>query len=176
MNADATAGGVMNSGRYSDALKRSASHAVNEGSMRFVSIIIPCRNERDFIASCLDSILGNDYPFRLIEILVVDGMSTDGTRGIVEAYAQHHTFIRLLDNPKKLTPAALNVGVKNAMGEIIIRMDAHATYDSKYISKCTKALDEYKAGNVGGIWRIIPRGNTLTGKAIVKSLSHRFGP
>ncbi len=140
-----------------------------------VSIIVPCRNEEEFITACLESILANDYPKDWLEILVVDGMSEDGTRWLIESYAQKYSFIRLLDNPRKITPVALNIGISHATGQIIMRMDAHATYEKDYISKCVHALENHGADNVGGIWRIIPRSDSIVGKAIVRSLSHRFG-
>jgi cellulose synthase/poly-beta-1,6-N-acetylglucosamine synthase-like glycosyltransferase len=140
-----------------------------------VSIIIPCRNEERFIAKCLDSVIANDYPNDRLEVLVVDGVSEDGTREIIERYAQQYPFIRLLSNDKKITPVALNIGIKHAKGEIIMRIDAHATYEKDYISKCVKYLDEYRAGNIGGTMITLPRDNTFTGKVIVLTLSHRFG-
>ena len=140
-----------------------------------ISVIIPCRNEEKFIAKCLDSVIANDYPKDRLEVLVVDGMSEDGTREIVERYAKQYPFIKLLDNPKKITPTALNIGIKHAKGEIIMRMDAHATYEKDYISKCIKYLNEYNADNVGGIWKTLPRDNTFIGKAIVIALSNPFG-
>ena len=140
-----------------------------------VSIIIPCRDEEKFISQCLDSILANDYPKENLEILVVDGMSEDKSREIVKRYAQQYPFIKLLDNPKKYTPFALNTGIRNSKGEIIIRMDAHATYIKDYISKCVKYLKEYNADNVGGIWKIMPRENTLINKAICFVSSSIFG-
>ena len=144
-------------------------------NLPFVSIIIPCRNEEKFIAKCLDSIIANNYPKDRLEILVIDGMSEDGTRKIVGRYTQQYPFIGLLDNPKKITPAALNIGIKHAKGDIIVRMDAHSTYEKDYISKCVKYLNEYKADNVGGIWIINPRNNTFIAKAITLALSHLFG-
>jgi len=140
-----------------------------------VSIIIPCLNEEKFIDKCLDSVIANDYPKDKLEILVVDGMSDDGTRKIVEKYVQQYLFIRILDNPKRITPCALNTGIKHAKGGIVMRMDAHTTYEKDYISKCIEYLGEYNADNVGGVWKTVPRDNTLTGKAIVLSLSHPFG-
>lgn len=141
----------------------------------FVSVIIPCRNEEKFIGKCLDSIIEQDFPKGNLEILVVDGMSNDDTRRIVKKYAINNSFIRLLNNPKKITPCALNLGIKNAKGEIIIRMDAHTTYQKDYISKCIKYLEEYKVDNVGGIWRTLPGEDTLTAKSIAIALSHPFG-
>lgn len=143
--------------------------------MKFISIIIPCRNEESFIGRCLDSILANDYPRELLEILVIDGMSDDRTRTIVQGYVQRHLLIRILDNPKKVTPCALNIGIASAKGEVIMRMDAHATYDREYISRCVKSMDQYQADNVGGVWKIMPRNNTIIDKAVTMSLSHQFG-
>lgn len=141
----------------------------------FVSLIIPCRNEEGFIGQCLDSIIANDYPRDLLEVLVVDGVSEDGTRGIVEGYAGKYAFIHPLDNPKRTTPSALNIGIAHAKGEVIMRMDAHSTLNREYISRCVKVLHEDEADNVGGLWEIFPRRNTLVGKAIARSLSHLFG-
>ena len=145
------------------------------GSLLFVSIIIPCRNEKKFIGKCLDSIIGQDYPKENLEVLVIDGMSEDGTRRIVEQYTAQYSHIKLLDNTKKITPCALNIGIKNAKGEIIMRMDGHATYEKDYISKCIKYLEEYNADNVGGIMVTLPRNDTFIGKAIAAVLSHPFG-
>ena len=144
-------------------------------TLPFVSVIIPCRNEEKFIAKCLGSIIANDYPKDKLEVSVVDGMSEDGTREMVEGYVQQHPFVRVLDNPKNITPAAFNIGIQQAKGEIITIMSAHATYEKDYIAKCVKYLDEYKADNVGGTMITIPRDNTFVSKAIVLALSHRFG-
>jgi len=141
----------------------------------FVSIIIPCLNEEAYIEKCLDSVIENDYPKDMFEISIIDGMSSDGTRSILESYIRKYSFVRILDNPKKITPVALNIGIKNAGGEIIIRMDAHSTYEKDYISKCVKYLNEYNADNVGGIWVTVPGKDSLLAKAIAFSLSHRFG-
>lgn len=144
-------------------------------SKPFVSIIIPCRNEEKFISKCLDSIIVNDYPKEELEILLMDGMSQDRTRAIIKQYISKYNFIKIFDNPKKITPAALNTGILHARGEIIVRMDAHATYEKDYISKSIKYLEKYKADNVGGIIRTLSKKNTPAAKAIVFSLSHGFG-
>ena len=144
-------------------------------SAPFVSVVIPCRNEARFIGACLDSILGNDYPKDRLEVLVVDGMSQDGTSEIVKEYAKRYSCIRLLDNPKRITPAALNIGIARSSGEIIMRMDVHARVGTTYISRCVQALEDYRADNVGGIMRTHPRQETPIAKAIASSLSHPFG-
>jgi glycosyltransferase involved in cell wall biosynthesis len=106
-----------------------------------VSIIIPCRNEEKFIGRCLDSIVNQDFPKEKMEILVVDGMSRDGTKEVVKNYGERYSLIKLLENPKKFTPFGLNIGVKEAQGEIIIRIDAHASYEKDYVSKCLKYFE-----------------------------------
>jgi len=143
--------------------------------MKLVSIIIPCRNEEKFISKCLDSIVAQDYPKDKLEVLVIDGMSKDRTRQIVNEYSKKHSFIKILENPKRITPCALNIGIKNAKGGTIMRMDAHATYQNDYISKCVKYLYEYNADNVGGVWKIVPRSNTIVGKSIALASSNFFG-
>lgn len=140
-----------------------------------LSVIIPCRNEEKFISKCLDFVVASDYPKSKLEVLVVDGMSKDKTREIITRYSKKYFFIKLLDNPKKYTPSALNIGIKSARGKIIIRMDAHATYAKDYISKSLKYLKEYKADNVGGVIKTIPRGNNLFSSAITLVLAHPFG-
>src|SRR5271167_693251 len=96
--------GRSDSRRIVDTAERTACGAR-------LSIIIPCRNEREFIGKCLDSLLVNDFPKEELEILIVDGMSEDGTREIVIEYADRYPFIRLLDNPRRVTPCALNIGI-----------------------------------------------------------------
>src|ERR1700674_773104 len=104
-------------------------------SLPFVTVVVPCRNEEKHIARCLESILANDYPKDRLEILVVDGMSEDGTREIVAGYSEHHPMVRLVDNPKKHIPVAMNIGIMAARGERILKMDAHSTYQQEYISR-----------------------------------------
>ena len=142
---------------------------------KFVSIVVPCLNEERFIKRCLESIIANDYPKEKLEVLVVDGYSKDKTREIVTEYSNKYSFIKLLDNEKVITPAAMNVGIKNAKGDIILKMDAHSVYEKDYISKCVKHLEESGADNVGGVLKSIPPNNTLGAKAIAVCLSHVFG-
>ena len=144
-------------------------------SLPLVSVIVPCRNEEKFIEKCFDSIVSQDYPNEKLEILIVDGMSEDKTREILKEYQKKYLFIKVLDNLEKIAPIALNIGIKIANGEIIIRMDSHATYDKKYISKCVKYLIENNADNVGGTMVTLPENNSLTARAIALALSHPFG-
>jgi glycosyltransferase involved in cell wall biosynthesis len=146
-----------------------------ERNFPLVSIIIPCRNERRYIAKCLDSIIAQDYPKEKLEVLVADGMSDDGTRKIISNYCRKFPFVKLLNNPKKFTPFALNIGIKNSVGETIIRMDAHAEYAPDYISQCAAAARQSGVENVGGRSVLSPRDDSLTARAIVAVLSSFFG-
>jgi glycosyltransferase involved in cell wall biosynthesis len=140
-----------------------------------VSIIIPCRNEEKFISKCIQSIMANTYPKNKMEILIIDGMSDDKTREIVKECTETYPCIRLLDNPMRSIPAALNIGIKNLKGQIVVRMDAHSTYEENYIANCVSYLLRYGADNVGGIWITVPGNDSLIARSIALVLSHRFG-
>lgn len=147
------------------------------GDLPFVSIIIPCRNERDFIVNCLESVSSCEYPKDRMEVLVVDGMSDDGTRGLIGTFARRYPFLKLkmLNNEKKTVPAALNKGIGISKGEIVLRMDAHNTYDKLYIKKCVEGLARHNADNIGGIWITLPQKDALIPNSIAIGLSHPFG-
>lgn len=138
-----------------------------------VSILIPIYNEERHLAQCLDSILANDYPRDNIEILAIDGLSTDRSREIVQEYANHYPFIRLLDNPKRSQAAALNIGIREARGDILIRMDAHTVYASDYIRQCVRLLETTDATNVGGLQRAV--GTDYVSGAIGVAITTPFG-
>jgi glycosyltransferase involved in cell wall biosynthesis len=140
-----------------------------------VSLIVAARNEEAFIGRCLDSIVASTYPRDRLEVLVVDGMSEDRTREIVEDYAARYPFIRLLDNPKKHATAAFNAGIKAARGEILMIVGAHAAYAPWYVERSVRTLLRSGADNVGGVWRIVPRDGTLVGQAIALASASAFG-
>lgn len=115
------------------------------------SIIIPIRNEENYIVKCIDSLLRQDYSSDKMEFIFVDGISTDCTKDIIQNYANKYpSIIKIFDNPHKTVPFAMNIGIKNAKGKYIIRMDAHSEYACDYISKCMYYLSRTKAANVGG--------------------------
>lgn len=140
-----------------------------------VSIVIPCRNEVGYIGRCLASIVANDYGMRAIEVLVADGMSDDGTREVIAEWSSRYPSIRLVDNPDRITPFAMNAGVRAARGELIMIMSAHATYQSDAIRLSVEYSASTRADNVGGSWRIVPRDEGLVARSIVYGLSHKFG-
>jgi len=140
-----------------------------------VTVIVPCRNEERFIAGCLDSILASTYPREALEVLVVDGRSDDGTRSVLADYIARHPTVRMLDNPRRIQPAALNIGIGAARGEILVRMDAHVVYPPNYITDLVAALLETGAGNVGGVLVTVPANETAIARAIAVAMSHPFG-
>lgn len=151
----------------------SADHST--GLAPRVSIVIPCRNEAGYIGRCLDSIIASTYPADRLEVLVVDGMSEDATRSLVESFGKRHPFIQLVDNPRRTTAYAFNAGVRRATGDLVMIMSAHATYHPEAILLSTRYSREYSADNVGGVWCVKPRTDGLMGRAIVQALSHPFG-
>lgn len=140
-----------------------------------VSLILPCRNEEDHIGACLDSLLATTYPHDDLELIVVDGDSDDRTRDIAARYAERHGGIRLLDNPRRIVPTALNIGIRAATGDVILRVDAHALYPPEYVPRLVAALLASGADNVGGCVVTLPSDDSLTAAAIATALSHPFG-
>ncbi|MGZ8889640.1 MAG: glycosyltransferase family 2 protein [Halobacteriota archaeon] len=141
----------------------------------FVTIIIPCRNEVQHISSCLESLIGNSFTKNRMQILVVDGMSDDGTRERIGVFSAKYPFVQRLDNIRQITPAALNIGIRKAKGDIIIRMDAHARYPKNYVQKLLEWMDKTSADNVGGVVVTRAGRDGLIAKAIAIVMSHPFG-
>ena len=140
-----------------------------------ISIIVPCRNEERYIESCLDSIVATTYPSDKLEVIVADGQSDDRTREIVARYASRYRWIRIVDNPGRIAPTALNVGIAHARGELIVRMDAHAVYPPDYLSRLVAASDETGADNVGGRLVTLPADGSPMAHGIAIALSHPLG-
>lgn len=144
-------------------------------NVRTVSVICPLFNEEKFIERCILSILEQDYPQDKLEVLFIDGRSTDNTREIVSKYAEKYPFIKLLDNPERIVPYALNKGLEESRGEVIMRLDGHCTYPTNYISELVRYLYELNADNVGGVWNTQPAKDTPICQAIALASSHPFG-
>lgn len=147
----------------------------NGEQLPLVSVLIPCRNEAKYIVGCLESVVRGDYPAECTEIWVIDGISEDGTPQLVRDYSRDKPHIRLLSNPGRVTPTALNMGVSASRGAIIARVDAHARVAPDYLRQCVTALHRFSADNVGGPMHTLPSTNTAVGRAIVLSLSQPFG-
>ena len=141
----------------------------------FLSVLVPCRNEARFLAGCLESILANDYPVNRMEVLVIDGVSSDDTSHVIEKFSARDARIRYLKNPSQTAPHALNLGIQEARGVLIARVDAHATVAVNYFSRCVARLEETGADNVGGAMRTVAQDQGFWSEPILAALGHRFG-
>lgn len=139
-----------------------------------VSVIMPVFNEIRHIDRSVASLSAQDYPLSDMEWIFVDGGSTDGTRDKLAEYAaKNPDKIRVLDNPKRTVPYAMNIGIAASTGKYVVRLDAHSDYAVDYITKCVHYLDTTDASNVGGIAET--KSNGVMGNAIAKMLSSKFG-
>ena len=146
----------------------------NTSGAPFVSVIIPVRNERHFIARTLECILRQDYPADRYEVIVADGMSGDGTREIIEAFAVRDDRVRLVDNATQVTPTGLNAAIAASRGEILCRIDGHCEVADDFITQNVRLLAEHpEAWIVGG--PIVHDGTGLRGKAAAIAMSHPLG-
>jgi succinoglycan biosynthesis protein ExoA len=140
-----------------------------------VSIIIPCRNERRHIEACVQSILAQEPPPGGFEVIVVDGMSDDGTHEIVKKLAQINPVLRVIDNPHRVTPFARNIGIRNSRASYYIAvLDAHTVYASDYVRECVKILKEHSEVCCSG-GPIVSAGNGIFGRATAAAMSHPIG-
>jgi succinoglycan biosynthesis protein ExoA len=121
-----------------------------------VSVIIPCRNEREAIEHCVASALSQQPPEGGIEVLIADGMSDDGTREILRKAESSDPRIKLIDNPGRIASTGLNAAIHASSGGIIVRMDAHTEYSPDYVRRCVELLKMTGADNVGGPARTKP--------------------
>lgn len=138
-----------------------------------VSVVIPCRNEENYIGECLDYICRQTYGIENIEVMVCDGMSEDKTRMVVSEYSKKYPNIKLVDNEKRVAPVAMNLGIKNSTGDIVVIFGAHAYMDEYYVENCVKKLHETDAMCVGG--RIESISENESAEVISKAMSSPFG-
>ena len=147
----------------------------------FISLIMPLRNEEAFIERGLSSVLEQDYPADRMEILIADGMSSDDTRerilkildGRFMSVSRPRSTVIILDNIVKIVPAGLNIALRQAKGEIIIRVDGHTVVSPDYVHQCVQALQRTHADNVGG--RMNAVGINSFGKVVALATSTPFG-
>lgn len=139
-----------------------------------VSVVMPVYNEEKYIEKCIDSLLLQDYPKENMEWIFVDGCSKDRTVELIKKYQNlYPTLIKILNNPQKIVPCAMNIGIATSCGKYIVRLDAHADYATNYISKCIYYLENTDAENVGGVAET--KSMKFMGNAIAKMLSSKFG-
>jgi len=139
-----------------------------------VSVVIPMRNEAGSIGACLETVLAQDYPAELFEVIVVDGDSDDASAAVVEEVARRTaTSVRVLHNPARIVPPALNLAIRAARGSVIARVDGHTRIDSDYVRVGVETLKRTGADNVGGPMTAV--GGGLLGDAVARVTSSRFG-
>lgn len=143
--------------------------------MTKVSVIVPCRNERDHIDAFLESVFAQvpASTQHALEVVIADGMSDDGTREILQDWQRRRPDLVVIDNPERITSTALNRAIERASGEIVVRMDVHTVYASDYVAECVRTLERTGATCVGGAWRPVGEGG-LQG-AIARAFESRFG-
>jgi glycosyltransferase involved in cell wall biosynthesis len=141
----------------------------------FVSVIMPIRNEADFIARSLGAVLAQDYPPERLEIIIADGMSSDETRAEIARLAAQHPerAITVIDNPRQIVPTGMNLAQRMARGAIIVRVDGHCEIAPDYISQCVAHLQRGEADGVGGPIETV--GQTPYSQSIALAMSSWFG-
>jgi GT2 family glycosyltransferase len=144
-----------------------------QASVPLVSVIVAMRNEEAYIGKCLGSLAEQDYPADRLEVLVIDGRSTDRSRQIVSETGVRLLNLRLLDNEKRISPAAFNIGIKSAQGQVVTIISAHSYLAADYVSRCVEYLTCTGADCVGGPIKTI--GEDPTAKAIALAMSSPFG-
>jgi len=140
-----------------------------------VSVIVPVRNEEQHISNCLRSLLAQTYSSANYEVIVIDGLSSDRTKKIVQSFCCTYSNIRCLDNLARIVPCAMNIGIRSASGEIIVRADGHNVYPSDYIENCVKYLEQTKADNVGGPIMTVAADQSISARLVAAVLTSPFG-
>jgi succinoglycan biosynthesis protein ExoA len=145
--------------------------------MPSVSIIIPCYNEQDTIHKLLEAIYAQSFPRVDLEVVIAEGLSTDGTRAQIAAFSDSHPdlHIAVVENPARSIPASLNCALKEAQGEVILRLDAHSMPYSDYVERSVADLEAGLGANVGGIWEIQPGAETWVARSIAAAASNPLG-
>ncbi len=147
---------------------------MSDSSLPLVSVIMPIRNEADFIERSLGAVLNQDYPHDRMEVLVADGMSTDSTRTLVAQIAERTRIpVTIIDNHAQIVPTGFNAALRVARGDVIVRVDGHTFIAADYVRSCVRLLLQHNADNVGG--KMDARAENAFGKAVAAATSSPFG-
>lgn len=146
---------------------------VAPGLAQCVSVIAPCRNEAAYIDAFCDAALAQCLPAGwLMEVLVADGLSDDGTRQRLHERAATDARLVVVDNPGRIVSTSLNACLGRARGAVIVRMDIHTRFAPDYVAECIAALERTGADNVGGPW--VARGHDAMSRAIAAAFQCRW--
>ncbi len=149
---------------------------MTSGLTTTISVIVPIRNEERFIESTLNHLLAQDRTGLTLEVLVVDGESTDRTVEIVRGLAEQHPEIQLHNNPRRLSSAARNIGIRNSTGEIVLVVDGHCElHDRQHLRKVIQAFETSQADCLGRPQPLDVCHGTLLQKAIAAARSSWLG-
>ena len=142
-----------------------------------VSVIVPCYNEQSTICLLLKALREQTFPRADMEVVIADGLSTDGTRDAIAAFQRDFPdlCVRVVDNARRIIPAGANRAIEAARGEIIIRLDGHSTPYPDYVERCVRAHEEGRGANVGGVWEIRPGADTWIARSIAVAAAHPLG-
>ncbi len=142
-----------------------------------VSVIVPCYNEQETIGLLLNALYNQSFPRQNMEIIIADGLSTDGTLDAIHSFHSAHSDlqVKVLNNPRRSIPAGLNIALREAKGDYIVRLDAHSTPYPDYVERCVTLLRSGKGDNVGGVWEIVPGGNNWIARSIAAAAAHPLG-
>lgn len=138
-----------------------------------VSVVVPMLNEAGYILDCLEGFAGQAYPTDLLDVIVVDGGSTDGSRSSVEQFCKFHPWCRVIDNPARKAAAAFNVGVDAARGKVLVLFSAHGEPDPEFIARSVHVLAETGVAGVGGHY--IHEGTDPASSAVGLAMVSPFG-
>jgi succinoglycan biosynthesis protein ExoA len=142
-----------------------------------VTVIVPCYNEEPTIQLLLEAVQRQTFPAQAVEVIIADGLSRDRTRQRIAEFqaANPGLSVRVVDNPARNIPAALNLAIAAAQGEIVLRLDAHCVPSGDYIANCVAALEQGRGDSVGGVWEIRPGDDGWQARAIAVAAAHRLG-
>lgn len=140
-----------------------------------ISIIVPCFNELKFIDGLVSSVINQTFDKKRLELIIIDGGSTDGTQKKIWHLKHRFSFIRILHNPDVTVPSALNLGIKHARGTYIARMDVHAIYPKDYLQRLYQASQKSDAANIGCCIKTLPGRRSSKALSIAYALSNPFG-
>jgi len=154
-------------------MRERLSINVSAGASGF-SVIVPVLNEAMHIKGTIESLLRQDASAFTPELLFIDGGSRDGTREIIRRYAGAYPSVKLLENPRRTTPVALNIGLRVARGEYVVILGAHASYPPDYIRICWEELQAHDAAGCSGCLLTLPANQTLGARLAAWCMGHRF--
>ncbi len=153
------------------------NYAAGSRGMPVASIVVPCYNEQPTICLLLEAVYNQTYPREQMEVIVADGGSSDGTREAIRGFCEAHPDlrIRVVENPQRIIPAALNRAIAAAGGKFIVRLDAHSAPQPDYVARCVAALEAGLGTSVGGVWDIRSGNSSWMARAIAAAAAHPLG-